>query len=67
MKKVQQFRKRAAECRESANVAGTPELRAHYEQLALVWDKLAEERLTFFIQGHRDDRKERRLELEVQQ
>jgi hypothetical protein len=55
MRKVQQFRQRARECRVSANRASTSELRRHYENLALVWDKLADERLTFFVQHHDSD------------
>jgi hypothetical protein len=50
MEKVRQLRRRAKECREQAAKAPTPDLKAHYEELASVWDKLAEERLTFFVQ-----------------
>jgi hypothetical protein len=48
MDKVREFRQRAAECRELANVAAL-ELRAHYDELAAIWDLLAEERVRFFI------------------
>jgi hypothetical protein len=47
MNKVRQFRKRAKECRDSAASAG-PQIRAHYEEMAEVWDKLADQRVTFF-------------------
>lgn len=48
MDKVNQFRARAAECRKLA--ASSPAgVRQHYETLALMWDKLAEERLAFFL------------------
>jgi hypothetical protein len=50
MEKVRQLRHRATQCREQAARAPTPDLKAHYEELAAVWDKLAEERLTFFVQ-----------------
>lgn len=50
MEKVRQLRRRATECREQAAKAPTPDLKAHYEELATVWDKLAEERLTFFVE-----------------
>ncbi len=49
MDKVKQFRQRAGECRTMAVTAPTPEIRAHYLQLALVWDQLADERLAFFL------------------
>jgi hypothetical protein len=49
MKKVREFRWRAKECRQLGARASTSELRAHYEEMAEVWDKLAHERLTFFV------------------
>jgi hypothetical protein len=49
MDKVQQFRKRAVECRSLAMQGTTAEIKGHYQQLANMWDKLAEERLAFFI------------------
>jgi len=50
MDKVQEFRRRASECQELANKAPNDDLRGHYEGLAKVWDKLAEERLAFFVE-----------------
>lgn len=47
MNKVRQFRKRAKECRDSAAKA-VPQIRAHYEEMADVWEKLADQRVTFF-------------------
>ncbi len=49
MKKVREYRQRAKECRELSAGANV-ELRAHYDEMARVWDKLAEERLTFFVE-----------------
>jgi len=49
MDKVREFRTRATECRTSAAQAPTPELRNHYEELAIIWERLAEERLAYFI------------------
>ena len=50
MQKVREFRKRAKECRESAASATNADLKRHYEELATVWDKLAKERLDFFVE-----------------
>jgi hypothetical protein len=50
LRKVQQLRQRARECRVAANRASTSELRTHYANLAAVWEKLADERVAFFIQ-----------------
>jgi hypothetical protein len=49
MDKVQQFRHRASECQEQAAVAVSPEIKSHYLGVARMWEKLAEERLTYFI------------------
>jgi hypothetical protein len=49
MDKVREFRQRARECRVSAARAASSELKGHYEQLADIWEKLADERLAFFI------------------
>ncbi|HEX3944406.1 MAG TPA: hypothetical protein VHW69_09995 [Rhizomicrobium sp.] len=49
MNKVREFRQRARECRISAARAANQELKGHYEQLAGVWEKLADERLAFFV------------------
>jgi hypothetical protein len=49
MDKVLQFRQRAVECRDLA-AKSRPELRSHYEELARTWEKLAQERETFFIE-----------------
>ncbi|HUO03192.1 MAG TPA: hypothetical protein VMU31_10465 [Rhizomicrobium sp.] len=53
MKKVQEFRRRAADCRDQAAKA-LPELRCHYAALADMWDRLADERVTFFIPKDED-------------
>ena len=58
MRKVQQFRQRARECRVAANRSATNELRSHYENLADVWEKLADERLAFFIEHPKVDGEE---------
>ena len=50
MRKVQQFRQRARECRVAANRSANNELRSHYDNLAEVWEKLADERLAFFLE-----------------
>jgi hypothetical protein len=47
MNKIREFRQHAAECRKSAAQALTAELRSHYEELAGIWEKLANERLAF--------------------
>jgi hypothetical protein len=49
MDKVKQFRQREKECLESAANAPNSEVRGHYEELARIWKKLAEERLAFFV------------------
>jgi hypothetical protein len=48
MDKVKDYRRRAEECRLLATVA-PPELRPHYQDLAIMWDRMAGERLTFFV------------------
>lgn len=55
VQKVREFRRRAKECRESAAKARTSELKQHYETLASVWDRLAKERLDFFVQHPESD------------
>ena len=57
MKKVREFRQRAKECRQAAAKASTPDVKAHYQNLAQVWDKLAQERLTFFVEHPDADNK----------
>jgi len=48
MKKTEEYRQRAIECRNLAkNSPG--DMRAHYEELAAMWDRMAEERLSFFV------------------
>ncbi len=47
MDKVQEFQRRAAECRSLGEQGSAAEIRAHYENLAAMWEKLAEERLAF--------------------
>ena len=54
MKKVREYRQRAKECRALAGRAAG-DLKAHYENMANVWDKLAEERLTFFVENPEQD------------
>lgn len=49
MKKVQEFRRRAVDCRAMAAKAPTLEVKDHYQSLAEIWDRLAQERVTFFI------------------
>jgi hypothetical protein len=49
MDKVQEYQRRAAECRSLAAMGSSAETGAHYEYLAVMWDKLAEERLAFFV------------------
>jgi hypothetical protein len=46
--KISQFRKLAAECRKPANEV-PPELAAHFDELAAIWDKGAEALITFFV------------------
>jgi hypothetical protein len=50
LEKVIEYLRRANECRDLSNKALTPEIRSHFERLAAVWDKLADERTTFFIE-----------------
>jgi hypothetical protein len=49
MDKVQQLRHRAGECRVKAHRALSPDIGAYYRQLAAVWEKLADERLAYFV------------------
>ena len=49
MDKVQEFRRRAGECRGLAGKSTSAEIRKNYEGLATVWERLAEERLAFFV------------------
>jgi hypothetical protein len=51
MDKVREFRTRARECRIAAARAGSHDLKGHYDELAEVWEKLADERLAFFIEN----------------
>jgi hypothetical protein len=55
MDKVQQFRRRAAECREEATRSTTADVRQNYIGLAEMWDRLAEERLAFFVAKPADE------------
>ena len=48
MDKVKDYRRRAEECRQLRAVAA-PELRQHYSELAVMWDRMADERLEFFV------------------
>jgi hypothetical protein len=49
MDKVKQYRRRAQECCELAAQVTVPDVRVNYEELAAMWDRLADERLTFFV------------------
>jgi hypothetical protein len=55
MQKVQEYRKRAKECRDLALKGPTQELRNHYTALSEIWDKLAEERMDYFIPKNLDE------------
>ena len=49
MDKVREFQKRARECRELAAKNRAEAVRRQYVELADMWERLAEERLQFFI------------------
>jgi len=49
MDKVHEFQKRARECRELAAKTGAESIRRQYDDLAEMWDRLARERLQFFV------------------
>lgn len=55
MKKVQEFRKRANECRDLSVKAPGADMREHYRNLAEMWDRLADERLDFFVPKDMED------------
>lgn len=48
MDKVNQYRRRAAECRDLALGPTMADVRQNYADLADMWDRLADERLAFF-------------------
>ena len=48
MDKVREFQNRARECREMATKTGAEAVRRQYDELAQMWDRLAQERLQFF-------------------
>lgn len=48
MNKVREYKDRAEECLEMALRSKSPEVRAHYEQIATMWLKLAQTRLGNF-------------------
>ena len=50
MDKVREFRRRAQECRQLAQEATTADIRGHYQNLARTWEKLADERKSFFVE-----------------
>ena len=50
MDKVREFHRRARECMLLAEKASTPDIRGHFENLARTWEKLADERKTFFVE-----------------
>jgi hypothetical protein len=54
MEKVREFRRRARECRVISAKASTPELQGHFREMAAIWDKLADERMTFFVEHPRE-------------
>ena len=49
MDKVREFQKRARECRDLAAATGAKTVRDQYAELAEMWDRLARERLQFFV------------------
>jgi len=49
LKKVEEYRQKAAECRALAERGPNSEVRGHYRALAEMWDKLATERMEFFV------------------
>jgi hypothetical protein len=49
MDKVHEFQVRARECRERAEKAIAETIRQQYSELADVWDRLARERLQYFV------------------
>jgi hypothetical protein len=55
MKKVEEYRKRAKDCRELSEKGPSAEIQEHYRNLAEMWDKMAEERLTFFVSKDLDE------------
>jgi len=55
MKKVRQYRQRAKECRHLSSVASASDLRMHFQEMANIWDKLAQERLDFFVEHPESD------------
>jgi len=55
MKKVRHYRQRAKECRHLSSVASTSELKMHFQDMATIWDKLAQERLDFFVEHPESD------------
>jgi hypothetical protein len=55
MKKVREFRRRAGECRKLSAKASMPDLKTHFDDMARVWDKLAQERLSFFVEPREAD------------
>lgn len=55
MQKVREFRQRAKECRDLGARAVGDDLKKHYENMANIWDKLAQERLTFFVKHPEED------------
>jgi hypothetical protein len=54
MEKVEEYRRRAAECRDHSKHV-SPDIQGHYLDLAAMWDRLADERLTFFIPKDKED------------
>ena len=48
MDKVTEYTRRADECLKHAKAAETLDVRTHYEELAEMWLKMAEDRLKYF-------------------
>jgi hypothetical protein len=49
MDKVRELRRHAEECLKHAANATSADTKGHYEELARVWRKLADERMDFFV------------------
>lgn len=57
MEIAQEYLMRAAECRQLSTMGPTPEICEHYRVLAELWDRLAKERVTFFVHKDKDQAK----------
>jgi len=54
MRKVSEYERQAAECRELAAQAKTPKQRKQMEDMADVWDRLARERRVGIVENKHD-------------